>query len=207
MLVKVCGMREPENIRAAEKCDIDLMGFIFAPRSPRCVTQMPAYLPEKVRRIGVFVDADKATIEHRIADYGLYGVQLHGHESPELCRALRASGVKVIKAFQMQDRTSAAQCRAYESVCDWFLFDTPCATDGGSGKKFDWTLLESYRGSTPFLLSGGLSPDCLTELRGFSHPQWAGIDLNSGFETAPALKDIDKLRNFITLFRNEIKNK
>ena len=93
MIIKVCGTREPENIRAVEECTVDMMGFIFYPQSPRFVAKKPGYLPDKIRRIGVFVDETLENIRSRITEYGLYGVQLHGNEPPHLCKALRSSGV------------------------------------------------------------------------------------------------------------------
>lgn len=195
-------MREPENIRAVEECAIDMMGFIFYPQSPRFVAKKPGYLPDKIRRIGVFVDMSLEDIRSRIAEYGLYGVQLHGNEPPHLCEALRSNGVKVIKAFPIRDRFSLEACRNYEPVCDYFLFDTPTPGYGGAGTTFDWKLLDRYNGKTPFLLSGGIGTENIESFRPFSHSRWAGIDLNSRFETVPALKDVEKLKAFIREFRS-----
>lgn len=97
MLVKVCGMREEENIRAVEKLSVDLVGFIFYPRSPRYVDTLPGYMPRSVGRVGVFVNEELHVIEETIARYRLTHVQLHGTETPDLCRALKQQGVQVIK--------------------------------------------------------------------------------------------------------------
>ena len=129
-------------------------------------------------------------------------MQLHGNEPPHLCEALRSNGVKVIKAFPIRDRFSLEACRNYEPVCDYFLFDTPTPGYGGAGTTFDWKLLDRYNGKTPFLLSGGISTENIESFRPFSHSCWAGIDLNSRFETAPALKDAEKLKAFIREFRS-----
>ena len=110
--------------------------------------------------------------------------------------------MKVIKAFPIRDRFCLEACRNYEYVCDYFLFDTPTPGYGGSGAVFDWKLLDRYNGKTPFLLSGGIGTENIGSLRPFSHPRWAGIDLNSRFETAPALKDAEKLKAFIREFRS-----
>lgn len=111
MIVKVCGMREPANIRAVEECGVDWIGFIFYPRSPRCLTDKPAYLPQKARRIGVFVDAPREEILLRAAEYGLHGIQLHGNETPDLCRAMQSAGFKVIKALPGQAIDRCARLR------------------------------------------------------------------------------------------------
>lgn len=202
MIVKVCGMREAENIRAVEQAGADWMGFIFYPRSPRFVPEPPAYLPLSVRRVGIFVNAREADILPRAAAFRLDLVQLHGKEHPQLCERLQQEGLKVIKAFapkQAEDFTATAD---YEGCTDYFLFDTPTASYGGSGRSFDWDLLRHYTGRTPFLLSGGLRPDSLEALKRFRHPCWAGIDLNSGFETAPGRKDAELLQSFITKFKS-----
>ena len=197
MIVKVCGLTEAENIRQAEQCGADLLGFICYAGSPRFVPRAPAYLPQAAQRIGVFVNATKEYILHRAAELGLHGVQLHGAESPALCRALRREGLTVIKAFALRRPEDLTATEGYTDVCRYFLFDTPTPRYGGSGRAFDWALLSHYRGTVPFLLSGGLRPDSLDALRAFSHPRWAGIDLNSGFETRPGVKDIGALAGFI----------
>ncbi|MCD7710516.1 MAG: phosphoribosylanthranilate isomerase [Porphyromonadaceae bacterium] len=202
MLIKVCGMREPDNIRAVEQCHIDWMGFIFYGKSPRFVARRPAYLPESVRRIGVFVDAEAGEIRSRIEEFGLYGIQLHGHESPEVCRMFRTTGITVIKAFSVRPGEDFKECAAYESCCDYFLFDTPVPGYGGSGKPFDWSLLDRYQGSIPFLLSGGIGPESLPALSALKHPRWAGVDLNSRFEISPARKEAKKVLSFVTAFRS-----
>lgn len=202
MIVKVCGMRETGNIRQVEQTGADWMGFIFYPRSARFVAELPAYLPQRQKRVGVFVNADPSDL-HRIKDqYRLHLVQLHGTESPELCAAMRRAGIQVIKAFSPKQADDLAATAAYEGTADYFLFDTPTAGFGGSGQSFDWTILQHYTGQTPFLLSGGIRPDSLEALARFRHPRWAGIDLNSGFELAPGIKDARRLQRFIEDFKN-----
>ncbi|MDR1918776.1 MAG: phosphoribosylanthranilate isomerase, partial [Tannerellaceae bacterium] len=124
-------------------------------------------------------------------------LQLHGDESPELCHSLQKRGFSLIKAFSIAGAADLKRTAAYEGRTDYFLFDTACPGYGGSGKSFDWSLLDAYEGETPFLLSGGVQPGSLEAIRRFRHPRFAGIDLNSGFESAPGLKDIDKLTPFI----------
>lgn len=204
MIVKVCGMREPENIRAVEQTGTDLMGFIFFARSARYVSARPNYLPERCKRIGVFVNETTENILLKAAAFGLHGIQLHGKETPEQCRKLKAEGLEVIKAFPIATEKELQPVICYEGICDYFLFDTACAGYGGSGKAFDWNVLQAYQGSTPFLLSGGLRPDSLDSLLQFRHEKWAGIDLNSGFELAPARKDATLLDTFIKQVKQKI---
>lgn len=107
----------------------------------------------------------------------------------------------IIKVFSIASEADLEWVKDYEGLCDYFLFDTKCPTSGGSGKQFDWSLLQSYKGKTPFLLSGGIGPESIPQLAGFHHPMWRGIDLNSRFETAPALKDIALLTSFCKEFK------
>jgi phosphoribosylanthranilate isomerase len=208
MKIKVCGMRETDNIRAVERLDVDWMGFIFYPSSSRYVPDDETY-SESVRRCakkktGVFVNVGVEEMLEKASRYGLDYLQLHGHESPETCAMIQQQGYPVIKAFAVASAADLEQTAAYETCASYFLFDTKCDAYGGSGKRFDWSALDSYRGRTPFLLSGGISPDCIDALRGFNHPEMAGIDLNSGFETAPAFKDAALLERFIHQLRTEI---
>lgn len=101
-IIKVCGMREAENIQDVESIEgIDMLGFIFYPKSPRYVYELPAYLPIHARRVGVFVNEDKQTISMYADRFGLNYVQLHGNESPEYCRSLQSTGLKIIKVFSV----------------------------------------------------------------------------------------------------------
>lgn len=205
MIVKVCGMREPENIRAVEQAGADWMGFIFFPRSSRYVEKVPQYLPSQCQRVGVFVNENTNVIRQQVAAFGLHYLQLHGKESPEQCSQLKQDGTGIIKVFSIADEADLQATARYEGICDYFLFDTACAGYGGSGKSFNWEVLQAYQGHTPFLLSGGINPGSLEALLNFSHAQWAGIDLNSGFETAPAQKDANALRTFIEQVKQKIK--
>lgn len=199
MIIKVCGMRDADNIRALEALGIDWMGLIFWPRSSRCVARRPDYLPRNIQRVGVFVDATPEEVRQHVSDYQLDLVQLHGHESPDFVRSLKPH--KVIKAFNIASPDDLLQTKPYEGVADYFLFDTKGPSAGGNGEKFDWAVLSAYDGATPFLLSGGIGPGDAEAVAAFSHPKCIGIDLNSRFETAPALKDITKLKEFITQLR------
>lgn len=197
MIVKVCGMRDADNIRAVEQIGVDWMGFIFVPKSPRYVAQRPDYLPTAQKRVGVFVNADIEDITEKANVFHLDYIQLHGSESPEMCQALNKAGHHIVKVFAPSSPASFIATEAYAPYVDYFLFDTPCISHGGSGKQFDWSLLRHYHGKTPFLLSGGINPQSLEALRHFHHPQYMGIDVNSGFELSPALKNTVSLQSFV----------
>ena len=183
-IIKVCGMREAENIQDVESIEgIDMLGFIFYPKSPRYVYELPAYLPIHARRVGVFVNEDKQTISMYADRFGLNYVQLHGNESVDRPKDLR-------KVYD------------YEKVCDLFLFDTKCEQYGGSGNQFDWSILDMYNGHVPFLLSGGINSYSANALKEFKHPRLAGYDLNSRFELKPGEKDPERIRTFL----NELKS-
>ena len=205
MLVKVCGMREPENIEQVAQLGVDLMGFIFYPKSPRYVSHVLARsdADRKVCRVGVFVNDSIPDMVDRIHSFSLNAVQMHGSESRELCEQLReANGdIKIIKAISVSNVGDIQKYKEYVGAVDYFLFDTKCKTVGGSGQQFDWQVLDEYDGDVPFLLSGGIGPEDVSRVRSFHHSQCVGIDLNSRFEIEPGIKDVEKLRRFL----NEIK--
>lgn len=189
-------MRDSENIRAIEQTKADLMGFIFHPKSPRFVASLPEYMPKKQKRVGVFVNASLEQILAKTQKFSLEYIQLHGDEPPAFCSELKNRGLKVIRAQRIANADDIIRAESY-NMADLMIFDTKTELYGGSGKKFNWQLLENYKGCVPFLLSGGIRSDTFEEIKAFFHPQFAGIDLNSGFEISPALKDVGKLNNFI----------
>lgn len=195
MIVKVCGMRDAQNIRDVEKLGVDWIGMIFWSQSKRFVAEVPSYLPKHQKRVGVFVDAPLEDIRQHISDYQLNIIQLHGQESPDYVKALKPH--TTIKAFNIAKADDLVQTEQYEGIADYFLFDTKGLMVGGNGQKFDWSVLTAYHGKTPFLLSGGIGLDDAESIGSFHHPCCIGIDLNSRFEISPALKDIDKLRTFL----------
>lgn len=211
MITKVCGLCQAENIQAVAKTGIQWTGFIFYTPSPRCLLRDPAEA-ERVRqlitadafrpkRVGVFVNASQEEIMEVAQQYRLDYLQLHGHESPDFCYALQKRGYALIKAFSIATEEDLAHTADYAGRVDYFLFDTKCAGYGGSGQRFDWSLLQDYQGETPFLLSGGIRPEMAADLQRFHHPRWAGIDLNSGFESAPGVKQAETLRSFQNNFK------
>lgn len=200
-IIKVCGMTDGENIRQTEQLGVDFIGFIFYPRSPRFLFEMPTYLPVRSRRIGVFVNESKDNILMYADRFGLDYIQLHGNESPEFCHNLQAAGMKLIKAFSIATPRDLSSVSAYEGLCQYYLFDTKTPQYGGSGNQFDWTLLNRYTGNTPFLLSGGINQYSAAAIRNFHHPRIAGVDINSRFESSPGLKDIGRIQTFISELR------
>ena len=196
LVIKVCGMREADNIHEVEALGVDWLGLIFWPKSSRYVSERPDYLPQHVKRVGVFVDEALDTVKKKADAYVLDLIQLHGSESPDYIRALKAS-CSIIKAFSIATADDLEQTKDYEGLADYFLFDTKGPSVGGNGVQFNWDVLKDYHGQTPFLLSGGIGPDDAERIQAFTHPQCIGIDLNSRFELSPGLKDINKLKQFI----------
>lgn len=194
MKLKVCGMKYPENIQRVAEVHPDYLGFIFYRKSPR-FTDKPepeiiSLLKSKnIEPVALFVDENPEIIRYVAKTTGYSTVQLHGTESPELCLQLKNEGFKVIKAIPVAETRDIEKCSTYEGCCDYFLFDTKTDVKGGSGKKFDWSMLSKYKGTTPFFLSGGIGPADVLEVKAFNHPYLYAIDINSRFETAPAVKD------------------
>ena len=201
MMTKVCGMRDAQNIRDVEALGIDWIGMIFWPKSKRYVAEVPSYLPEHLKKVGVFVDSTLDDILQHISDYQLDIIQLHGQESPDFAKALKPH--TIIKAFNIEKADDLLQTEKYEGIADYFLFDTKGKMVGGNGQKFDWSVLTAYQGKTPFLLSGGIGPEDAESVRSFHHPRCIGIDLNSRFESEPGFKDINQLKTFINKLRYE----
>lgn len=190
-------MRDGDNIMQLDALPVDMIGFIFYHKSPRFVYEMPHFMPKNSKKVGVFVDEPKESVQTYADRFELDYVQLHGNESPEYCRSLQANGLKIIKAFSVADVKDLKQVNQYEPSCRMFVFDTKSDQPGGSGKQFDWDILEAYHGETPFLLSGGINCYSARALKEFHHPALIGYDLNSRFELKPALKDIERIETFL----------
>ena len=207
-------MRDADNIRDISALGVDMIGLIFYPPSPRYVQQfsggagiIPDYAPDMGKtplRVGVFVDDMPQNIVTRVYNYKLDYIQLHGNEPRETLENLRATidpdikpKIKIIKAISVSSAEDIKKYKEYVGAADLFLFDTKCKTVGGSGEQFDWQVLQAYDGDVPFLLSGGIGPDDAERIKNFHHPKCIGIDLNSKFEIEPALKDVEKLKQFL----------
>ena len=160
-------------------------------------------------KTAVFVNETAENIDALIDKYNFNAIQLHGNEGPELC-ALFKGRVTVIKAFGLNEDFDFEQLYAYADHVDFFLLDTKTNIHGGSGLSFDWGILDKYELDIPFFLSGGLSLENLDEIKNITHPQFYGVDLNSRFETEPAMKDIKKLEKAFALIKqidtNEIRS-
>lgn len=199
-------MKHPDNIKELGQLPIDYMGMIFYEKSPRFVDRLIESdlhtLPTDIKRVGVFVNANADYITTKIKDYSLDLVQLHGNESPDFSKELNKE-IPVVKAFSISEITDLEKTRAYEGAASLFLFDTKTPQYGGSGQKFDWNILNEYRGSTSFLLSGGISADDVKSIKKIKHPQFYGIDLNSKFESEPGRKNIELLQQFIKALNDE----
>lgn len=194
MKVKICGLSENfENVLLNQIPEIDFLGFIFYSNSKRNVKH--SFTSSK-KKVGVFVNELPENIFQTIEKEQLYAVQLHGDETPSECLNF-SEKVVVIKAFNIGSAADFEQCFKFENKVDFFLFDSKSEQKGGSGKAFDWQILKSYKGNTPFFLSGGIGPTDVEKLKAIKHPKFYGIDINSRFEDSPCQKNIQTIRNFI----------
>ncbi|MCG8577473.1 MAG: phosphoribosylanthranilate isomerase [Flavobacteriales bacterium] len=199
MKVKVCGLTEKRNIHQLLQQRIDMMGLIFYEQSARMIHSNSelqnwiAGLP--ISKVGVFVNETTEVILQKVKDFQLDFAQLHGNESPEQIKEL-SSKIKIIKAFSVHDDFDFEQCLQYMHA-SLFLFDTKGKMAGGNGIKFNWEVLEKYKGKTPFLLSGGIHLSDVIEIKKLEHPMLYGVDLNSGFELRPGIKNGRIIQQFI----------
>lgn len=207
MKLKVCGITTVEQLAQLEALDVDYAGFIFYPKSKRyAFEKLQPYKKEirnvDVKKVGVFVNADMGFLKSLITDLDLSAVQLHGDETPEYCAQLQMH-VDIIKVFRISETIKDIDLlvEPFQLVCSYFLFDTDTTTYGGSGRRFDWTILKSARINKPFFLSGGIGPDDMGILKSFSHPFLYAVDVNSRFETAPGVKNMAKLKPFVTALK------
>ena len=203
MNIKVCGITEMKQLQQLDGLDIDFAGLIFYKQSPRYIGEKISKSELKkadfdLKKVGVFVNPEMIDVLDAIDDYGLDAVQLHGDESPEMCDDL-SSEVEVIKAFRVTDGLDIDKMVApYDAVCDYYLFDTGGLKEsfGGTGKQFDWTILTKAKIEKPFFLSGGIRPEDAVKVKGFKHPDFFGVDINSQFEKEPGVKDMGKVLQF-----------
>jgi phosphoribosylanthranilate isomerase len=199
--VKICGMRDSGNIAKLSKLPIDMMGFIFYPQSPRYAGNLSprslSIIPANICKVGVFVNETVSTILSIAQKYELQMIQLHGTESADSCRLLRDQGYKVIKAFNVSSGKDFNFSSAYADVSDYFLFDTQSSSFGGSGKQYNWKILDDYKEKIPFFLSGGIGIMDKERVREFNHDQLYAIDLNSKFEISPGIKNIELIHSMI----------
>ncbi len=193
-------MRDSQNIQSVAALQPDYLGFIFYAKSPRYAASVDkavlASLPESIKKVGVFVNESVEQMRKTAEEYGLDVLQLHGGETPLQCLQLSEEGYTIFKVFSIAEAADFEYLEEYEGSCDYFLFDTKTPQHGGSGQKFDWSLLDNYKGETPFFLSGGIDPDDAEAIKNIQHPKFVAVDINSRFEIEPALKDVEKLKQF-----------
>lgn len=204
--VKICGMRDPANIEAVAALSPDYLGFIEHAPSPRYVGSdfsAEMYHVPGMSRVGVFVNETIEAVRKRAKVAGYNAIQLHGDESPEFAEALKDEGFEVIKVFRVGDAFRFSQTRPFAGKVDLFLFDAQGKHPGGNGIRFNWEILLQYDQKVPFFLSGGLQPDTLSDdLKNLDKMNLYGVDLNSGVERSPGLKDVHKVKAAIDRVRN-----
>jgi len=204
--LKVCGMRDPENISEVAAVKPDYMGFIFYEESPRnvgCSFTLPSSFPSTIRKVGVFVRDGVDMIANMAEKLSLDYIQLHGAEDNiALCEVLASKNLRIIKAFSVDENFDFAITKPYKDVVDFFLFDTKGKLRGGNGTTFDWRALEQYDQEVPFLLSGGLNPENVANLSLLKGMNIHALDINSGVERWPGNKDIEKIKSIQTTISN-----
>ena len=200
MKLKVCGMRYEDNIQLIASIHPDYMGFIFFEGSSRHVSASTPTLPLTIKKVGVFVNASYDSIVEKINTHNLQAVQLHGEETAEFCKSLRALNVEIIKVFSIKNEFNFDVLSPYETACDYYLFDTKGPLAGGNGYCFDWSVLELYPSTKPYFLSGGIGLENADQLQEFKTSVAAtychAVDVNSKFEIAPAKKNKELLEKF-----------
>ncbi len=199
--LKICGLRDRNNVRKALMVNPDFLGFIFYPDSPRYVGEDPRWvneleLPSPVTKVGVFVNKGRDRILDICEQAGIRMIQLHGKESPNICYTLKRDGFAVVKMFAVGPGFSYEIMEDYLGKVDYFLFDTKGPQPGGSGRSFTWDFLEHYPFDIPFFLSGGIGLDNITSLKDLNAPRLFAVDVNSRLESATGEKDPGKLKDF-----------
>jgi len=204
---KICGLNDPEAVRAAVEADAAFVGFVFYPPSPRAVTpgraaELAALVPSGIGKVGLFVDAGDAEIDAVLAKAGLDMLQLHGKESPERVAELRErTGIRVMKAIPVAASADVERAPSYYKVADWLMFDAKPpknmtnALPGGNALAFDWLLLKDWDFPLPWMLAGGLDAGNVAEAVRLSGARF--VDVSSGVEDSPGVKNPDKIREFL----------
>lgn len=206
MKIKVCGLREAANLEQIAALKPDFVGFIFYDQSPRFVGDVldeaiVKALPRSIRKVGVFVNASPDFILRSVKKYDLQYVQLHGNETPEYCRSLQNRGINIIKAFRVDDSFNFSMLNNYKAFADFFLFDAKGDQPGGNGIAFDWGVMTKYDNAKPFFISGGIGLENLHQLDQLKGMKLYGVDVNSQVETAPGVKNVDKVKELIDRLR------
>ncbi len=204
MQLKICGMKNPQNITDIAALNPDYLGFIFYEKSKRYVGEdfdeaATYHLPKGIKKIGVFVNASMEYVLSKVKRYDLDLVQLHGEETPEFCRDLQMKNITIIKVFAVGQTFDFSILEPYKPHCDYFLFDTKGKEKGGNGVTFNWDVLKAYDNEKPFFLSGGLNLENIGKVKELGDLNILAIDVNSGFETEPGLKDVESIRRLMKM--------
>jgi phosphoribosylanthranilate isomerase len=208
MKIKVCGITSIDQMQMLQDLGVDYIGLIFYEASKRYAgeklnNEQLAVQHTHVDKVGVFVNAEYEKVVEAIHTYSLSVVQLHGDETDEYCLELMDK-VQVIKVFRIADQTAIDELVApYNEVCHYYLFDTDTKMYGGSGKQFDWRVLERAAINKPFFLSGGIGLEDIEKIIAFNHPSFYGVDVNSRFETSPGIKDMEMVASFVKQIKNK----
>lgn len=202
MKIKICGMKFRDNILEIGGLKPDFMGFIFYSKSKRFVGEAFSpesiqNLPTSIEKVGVFVNESPEIILEKVNKFKLDIVQLHGTESVADCQFLKENNIEIIKAFSVDENFNFNIVKSYEPLCDYFLFDTKTPDYGGSGKTFDWQLLDNYKLEKPFFLSGGLNLESIEKVKKLNYPMLIGLDFNSQLEDEDFKKNIQKVTEVI----------
>ena len=207
MKIKICGLKFKSNILGLSKLEPDYMGFVFWEKSKRLVIgSTPNLSQTKIKKTGVFVNADFEKIKNKVNVHKLKAIQLHGLESPEFCEKIKDLGVEIIKAFSIDENFNFNVLEKYELCSDYFLFDTKGKSPGGNGISFDWEILRNYKYEKKFFLSGGISIESINaikKIKKLSLPLFC-VDINSRFELNPGEKNIELIKSFKNSLENEI---
>ncbi len=199
--LKICGMRNTQNIKEILALNPDYLGFIFYKKSKRNVgdildENLLNNFPKTTQKVGVFVNATVDFLLEKVEQFGLDIAQLHGEETPKFCKQVGAK-VKVSKVFSVGQSFDFQQLEPYKPHCDYFLFDTKGKEKGGNGTVFNWEILKDYDNEIPFFLAGGISLENVRDIAELKDLNLHAIDVNSKFEIEPALKDVEKLKQLI----------
>jgi len=198
--LKVCGMKDADNILKVSALNVDYMGFIFHENSSRFVSydfKIPEGLSPTLKRVGVFVNHSVDFVSNAMNGNHLHYAQLHGDESVQYCKELKARGIQIIKVFRVDKDFDFVNTMHFETVADFFLFDTKGKLYGGNSIPFDWTLLNQYNQAVPFFLSGGIQRESVEGLKNLLSLNIHAIDVNSGVEDKPGFKNVNKVSAII----------
>lgn len=209
LTIKICGLSKPETLEAALAAGVEMIGLVFHPRSPRFVppaeaTKLAAMARGRAEIVALVVDRDIREIAEIVETVGPDWLQLHGRETPDTVLTIKAAtGLRTIKALGVAERHDLAAFAGYEGAADRILLDAKPPKDaaypGGHGRAFDWSILAALDRASPFMLSGGLDPANVAQAIAMARP-W-GVDVSSGVERAPGVKDIDRITDFVVAAR------